>query len=273
VGTLYLVGLPAGAPDDIGQRALRIPCEASSVIADDAAFARQFLARHGISIPVVHLAAIDAPLSNLEMGDVALLLKGWMPGPAGPSLDLIRAAVERGFSVVPVPGPALSITALILSGLPADGFVHLGLLPASPDDRRLLFNPVVDERRTVVALALGDLVPAVLSELGSTLDERPLVVMAASEQGLQIVWQGTTAGVSGQESAQTACSELQTLYALVIGGTQRGLARWDRARLVAEIRVCLDQGIGTKEASRQLSSASGWSRRDVYELAVEVASA
>lgn len=273
MGTLYLIGLPAGAPDDIGQRALRVLREAGSVVADDAAFAWQFLARHSISIPVAHLASIDAPLIALEMGDVALLLTGWMPGPAGLSLDLIRAAVERGFSVVPVPGPALSITALILSGLPADGFVHLGFLPASAAERRLLFRSVVDERRTVVALARGELVPAVLSELGPTLDERHLVVMAASEQGLQTVWQGTTAGISGQETGPTARSELQTLHILVIGGTPHGPHRWDRARLAAEIQVCLDQGIGTKEASRQLAVTSGWSRRDVYELAVEVASA
>jgi 16S rRNA (cytidine1402-2'-O)-methyltransferase len=273
VGTLYLIDVPPGAPDDISHRALRTLSIAGSAVADDAAFARQLLAQHGVTLPIAQLATIDEPLIALETGDVALLLAGWAPGPADPSLDLIRAAVERGFSVVPVPGPALSITALILSGLPAGSFVHLGLLPPLPADRLPLLESVVAERRTAVALAPHESLSAVLSELGRLLDDRPLVIVTSSGQSPHILWRGTIAGLPEQGLAGITEGEPQAMVALVVGGTQRAPAAWDRERLVVEIRACLDQGLGTKETSRQLVKASGWSRRDIYELAVEVASA
>ena len=43
----------------------------------------------------------------------------------------IRAAIEAGVPVVPIPGPVAAITALVVSGLPTDSFTFLGFLPRS----------------------------------------------------------------------------------------------------------------------------------------------
>jgi 16S rRNA (cytidine1402-2'-O)-methyltransferase len=231
VGILYVVGAPAGDPDDLTLRARRILAEARLVVAERLESARRLLTHHGVATASSALAEQDAWLAALEAGDVALLLNAGAPGPSGPELALIRAAIERGWPVVPIPGPALSLTALVLSGLPADSFVYLG-------ERHDLLRDMIGERRTLVLAVSPDQVDSLLAELRDILGERPL----AQRPGV-----------------------------LVVGGAQDEPVRWDEARLRAEIHQALRRGLRVKETSQRLAEESGWPRREVYQLAVDLA--
>ena len=139
MGTLYIVGLPAGAPDGITLRAKRTLNEVALVLYDTGQ-AQRWAERQGLSLPPT--ATGGAALAALETLDVAVLCHGQSLTPSVPALALIRAAIEYGFPVRSVPGPALPVTALVLSGLPADSFVYLGELPLGAEDRRRLLSLV-----------------------------------------------------------------------------------------------------------------------------------
>jgi len=267
VGTLYVVGVPARDPDDLTLRALRVLGEVDLVAAADVPSARHLLAHHDISTPLVAVTCRDDLLAALETGDVALFSEGRGSGPSGPNLALIRAAIERGFPVVPVPGPDLALTALVIAGLPADSFVCLGDLPAQTPARRNLLASLANERRTLVALESPARLPAALADLRDALGDRPLVVVAAAEQGVGTIWQGTVA-----EAPECPFDRsLQAPWVLVVGGARECVTRWDEERLRAGIRSSLEQGLGAREIGRQLASESGWRRREIYRLAVEIA--
>lgn len=276
MGTLYVVGAPAGDPDDLTLRAVRCLEEAALIVADqagveDADWAGQLLARHGIGTPLVPLAvsreAADAAviLEELEEGDLALLVSGWSLGPSVPGCQFVHLALERGFPVVPIPGPALPITALILSGLPADSFIYLGELPHEPALRSKLLAVVASEQRTLVVLASHHQLVGNLADLYGALGDRPLVVVAASQNGTEILWRGTlgkACDLVPEQAVGIAC-------VLVVGGTRERPPVWDEARLRSEIRARLSQGLGAKEISRELAAESGWPRRQVYRLVIE----
>ena len=243
MGTLYVVGAPAGDPDDLTLRASRILAEVSLVVASEVEAARRLLAHHGIPTPFVVASGEGAVLAALQAGDVALLLVGWSPAPSGPELALVRAAVEHGWPVEPIPGPALPLTALVLSGLPADSFVYLGELPGESAARCALLNSVAGERRTLVALAAPDGLDGILADLPAALGERPLVQMPTGSTAKRCV--------------------------LVVGGARDEPVPWEQARLLAEIDLLLSQGLRVKKISQSLAAESGWPRREVYRLAVE----
>lgn len=265
VATLYVVGVPAGEPDDITLRALRVLGEVSCVVADDVAQAQRFLDHYKLNTRLAGLGDVDALAAMLESGDLALLAEGWLLGPSLPSLALIRLAMQGGHSVVPVPGPSFPITALVVSGLPADSFVYLGELPRQPQVRDTLLSSARHERRSLVLLETPEHLHDQLTGLFEFMENRKLVVAAASDQGAQVVWQGT---IRDALEHLPPCPSVGPLV-LVIGGAKGQGVRWDEQRLHGEVQARLEQGLGAKEVSRQLAGESGWPRREVYRLAVE----
>jgi 16S rRNA (cytidine1402-2'-O)-methyltransferase len=177
----------------------------------------------------------------------------------------VVAALANGFPVVPVPGPALPLTALVISGLPADTFCYVGELPGQAKARHDLIQALVGERRTLLFLVRAvDAAPA-LGELCTALGDRPLVVVSAGSAGQASPWRGTL---------QAACEEAAGLpvgdvHALVVGGATEEPAAWDEARLAAAIDRRAARGEGAKEISQALAGVSRWSRREIYRRAIE----
>jgi 16S rRNA (cytidine1402-2'-O)-methyltransferase len=264
VGILYIVGAPAGDLHDITHRALRILGEVGLVVADDVDHAQRLMAHHGLDTPLLASTRSDLPLSALDDGDVAVLSEGRSPVLTAASNWLVLAAIERGFAVVPIPGPSLPLTALVVSGLPADSFVYLGELPSEPASRRDLLTSVAGERRTLVALASSDARPGLWADLLGVLGDRPLVLVMASEGATRVAWRGALGEAAEEAPGQPGSGP----YALVIGGARELAERWDEERLRAEVRQRLGQGLSAREIGRELAGESGWPRRAIYRLAV-----
>lgn len=265
VGTLYVVGAPAAVPGDLSRRAQRILDQVTLVVAEEVSPAQHLLAHYSIATPVASLRG-HSPLQALDTGDVALLVVGWGPGLSELGHRLVCAAIEQGFSIAPVPGPVLPLTALVVSGLPADSFVYLGQLPEHSADCRALLSTLISEPRTLVVVGSPDRLVANLADL-TMLGERRCVLVTASEIGTEVVWRGALEPGLQQVGGDSRPGP----YALVIGGASEQAIRWDEQRLLVEIRTLLTEGLLAKEIGRQLATESGWSRRQIYRLAVEVA--
>jgi 16S rRNA (cytidine1402-2'-O)-methyltransferase len=266
VGILYVVGVPQGDLKDITLRALRILKEVALVVADDVGHAQRLLAPYNITTPLVAANSADASPDQLEKEDVALLVVGAPLVPQGSSYQLVRDVIEQGFPVAAVPGPDSLTAALVISGLPADSFVHLGELPQQPAARRHMLASIAGEQRTLVIQSSARHLPDRLSELDSALGDRPLVIAAESERGIGATWRGTL----GEASEQPPEPLGQDRCTLVIGGAHEQALHWDEEQLRSEIQACLDQGLGVKETSQKLAPESGWPRREIYRLAVKL---
>jgi 16S rRNA (cytidine1402-2'-O)-methyltransferase len=257
VGTLYLVGLLAGDPDGLTLRALSILREVPAIAADDPAAARLFLTRHGISAPV-QFAAPAAVRAAVAAGDVALLHTTLQP-----PLACVRAALEAGAPVVPIPGPSLPLAAAVISGLPADQLIFLGQL-AGLD---VPLASLAAERRTLVAVEAAGRLPGTVGGLLAAWGDRPVALLSPRSE----VWRGRLSGAAAYLAAQPDLPEevlpAGTGYILVIGGAEERPAAWDEARLHAEVESRLAQGQRARQIAQELATASGWPRRDIYRLA------
>jgi 16S rRNA (cytidine1402-2'-O)-methyltransferase len=265
VATLYVVGVPAGDPGDITLRALRILGEVSCIVAGDVVRAQRLLDRYELNTQLASLDDVGTLVGLLESSDLALLDPGWRSSPSPPARDLIRLAVKGRCPIVPVPGPTLPFTAVVVSGLPADSFVYLGELPQQPQERSTLLSSLRHERCTLVTLETTGHLPGLLASLLDVLGDRRLAVVAASERGTETLWRGTIRGALEQPLP----SPYEGPRVLVIEGARGTSARWDEERLKSEVGTLLDKGLGAKQISQQLAAESGWPRRDVYRLAVE----
>jgi len=156
-GTLFVVATPIGNLKDITRRATEVLEAVDLVAAEDTRHSQKLLAHLGISARLTsfheHNEGEKQPylLEQLTDGaDVALISDAGTPLVSDPGYHLIRAALEAGIRVSPVPGPSAFVAALSVAGLPSDRFCFEGFLSAQKGKRRKRLEELVAEVRTLI---------------------------------------------------------------------------------------------------------------------------
>jgi 16S rRNA (cytidine1402-2'-O)-methyltransferase len=156
-GTLFLVGTPIGNLEDITLRALRTLKEVDLIACEDTRQTQKLLNHYGIEKRTVsyheHNELERAPelIVHLENGeDVAIVSDAGMPGVSDPGYRLVALAVRHHIRVVPIPGAAAFLSALVASGLPTDSFRFCGFLPAKAGARRTMLESSRSSPRTQI---------------------------------------------------------------------------------------------------------------------------
>ncbi len=182
MSVLYVIATPIGNLEDISLRALRLLQEVKLIAAEDTRTTRHLLSAHDIKTPLTSYhehskrAKLDYLLNYLERENLALVSEAGMPGLSDPGYDLIVAAIERGVSVVPIPGASAVVTALAVSGLPTDQFLYVGFLPRRKGQRQRILSSIAEERRTIVAFETPHRLSEALEDIEAILGNRRISV-------------------------------------------------------------------------------------------------
>ncbi len=269
MGTLYLVATPLGNLEDITLRALRILREVSLIATEDTRTTGQLLKHFEIRCPLVSyyehnkVTRLERMLEALAEGDVALVSEAGTPLISDPGYELVQAAIERGFAVISIPGPSALTVALPASGLPLDRFLFLGFLPRKTGDRRRLLEEVKSQKATLLFFEaphrLRDTLADMVDILGA---DRPIAACRELTKLYEEIWRGTLAEARREWEQREPRGE----FTLVIGGAPPALD-WDQAQVEMALTKTLAAGVSLKDAVRQVTSSSGWGRREVYALA------
>jgi len=155
--TLFVVATPIGNLEDISARALRVLRDVSLIAAEDTRRTAHLLARYAITTPTTSLhehnetRKTPALLARLRQGEsVALVSDAGTPTVSDPGERLIRAAIDAGIRVEPIPGPSAALAALAASGLPSETFTFLGFPPIRLKDRNRWFDRLLAVGGTVI---------------------------------------------------------------------------------------------------------------------------
>jgi len=156
-GTLFVVATPIGNLDDVSARAVRVLSAVAVIAAEDTRRTAQLLARYGITTPATslheHNESRKAPglVDRLRRGDdIALVSDAGTPVVSDPGHRFIRAAIQAGVRVEPVPGPSAAIALLSVSGLPSEPFVFLGFPPNKSRAKLIWLKTECQPGRTVI---------------------------------------------------------------------------------------------------------------------------
>ena len=110
-GCVYVVATPIGNLEDVTARALRTLREVAVIACEDTRRTARLCAHFGIETPRLSLHAhneekrVPKLLERLARGEsIALVSDAGTPLLSDPGARLVRAAVDRGHRVVPIPG-------------------------------------------------------------------------------------------------------------------------------------------------------------------------
>ncbi len=270
-GKLYLCATPIGNLEDITLRALRILREVDLIVAEDTRHTQKLLRHYGIKArfgPSLYEGKererVPLILGELQKGrDVALVSDAGTPLISDPGYPLVRACVEEGVEVVPVPGPSSFLAALIASGLPPDSFIFLGALPRKEGARRELLDGLVGEEMTAVMYESPHRLMETLSVMEELYPERPLVLARELTKAHEEFIRGAVREVRAEVVRRGG---VKGEIVLVLGG-ERGRKAIHDAELVRDFyRVLLKRGLEPREAVRELARLLGIPKRDLKWL-------
>jgi 16S rRNA (cytidine1402-2'-O)-methyltransferase len=200
---LYLVATPIGNLEDITLRAIRVLKQADLIACEDTRQTLKLLNRYGINTPTIsyheHNEAARAAelVEKLAQGSrIAVVTDAGTPGISDPGFRLVSLAIERGLPVVPIPGPAAFVSALVGAGLPVESFSFRGFLSPKTGARRRELERVRNSMQTEIFYEAPHRIAAALEDALAVLGpQRRIVVARELTKVHEEFLRGTTAQV------------------------------------------------------------------------------
>ncbi len=270
-GTLYVVATPIGNLEDISLRALRILKEVHLIAAEDTRHTRILLDHYGIHTPLTSYHEHNEKSKTLalvarliEGESVALVSDAGTPLLSDPGYRLVREAIKAGIHIVPVPGASALTAVLSVCGLPMDGFVFEGFLPAKRGERIERLMSLREEPRTLVFYEVPHRIDESLQDLLTVLGDREVVVGREVTKLHEEFIRGRLMDVIARGELVGWRGEIT----LVVKGPEQN-QRPSRELLLSEIRKLRNDGLRIKEIAEVLGKKFSYSKRDIYRLALE----
>ncbi len=193
--------------------------------------------------------------------DVLVLSDAGTPTVSDPGFVLVQAAIAAGVVVTALPGPSAVVTALAVSGLPTDRFAFEGFLPRR--GRLAALRGLAAEPRTLVFFESPHRVADALRDLAEAFGgDRRAAVCRELTKLYEEVARGTLAELA-ERFGEGARGEI----VLVVAGASE--ATGDLESAVERVRARAAEGVRLKDAAAEVADATGLSRRDLYEGALE----
>ncbi len=233
-GSLFLVGVPIGHPDDITIRALGILRQVDIVATEDPLSTQIFFRHHNLSPTLTSYGPtkihdkVAILIDRLQQGlSVALLSDCGSPVISDPGSLLVAAAHRNNIPVLSLPGPSAVTAAVAASGFPAEAFHFYGDLPTSAGPQRLQLMHILRHAEPTILFCATESCSAILSAIAHIAPRREVALACDLTLKQETILRGT---------ASRAAEELkrirrpQQITMIVAGKNPLGSKAGDRSK-------------------------------------------
>ena len=272
-GKLYLVATPIGNLGDITYRALETLKEVDLIACEDTRHTLKLLNHFNISKPLTsyyehnRIEKGRVLVEDMKNGkNIALVTDAGTPAISDPGEDLVKLCMENDVDVVPVPGAAALINALIISGMDTGRFSFEGFLSVNKKSRLEHLEEEKNDTRTLIFYEAPH-------KLVRTLED---FLQYFGDRNISLVRELTK---MHEECRKTTISKALEYYTdiqpkgefvLVVEGKSREeivseeRAEFSDMTIIEHVDKLIDEGMTKKDAQKEVARLRGISKRDVY---------
>ena len=266
---LTVVPTPLGNLRDITLRALDALAAASVIACEDTRRTRALLSAH--AIPAPDLVACDERrephvterlVARALAGEqVALVSDSGMPLIADPGRTLVARALAAGCPVTVLPGASAVETALVASGLAAEGYAFLGWVPRAAGERARFLTAALTASLPSVMFESPRRLAATLADLARFAPEHPIAVARELTKLHEEVVHGSASEVAtrGVVERGEVC--------LVVAAAPRAERGAPAPEALEAVRELVALGLPARHASELVARLTGAPRRALYDAA------
>lgn len=267
-GTLYVCATPIGNLGDITLRVLDTLREVDLIAAEDTRHSRKLLQHYQINTRMISYHEHNEKKKSLELVErlksgqaIALISDAGLPGISDPGTEVIRLCLEENIPVDVLPGPNAALTALVLSGMPAEHFAFHGFLPSSSGARKRSLEQLANLPQTQIFYEAPHRLLTTLQAMSEYFADRSAAVVRELTKLHQQVHRGTVLELieAFEESEPRGeCCIILAPYVPVkpVGGPEE----W-----CSEVKERIALGLSKKEAMKEVAKRYGIKKSEVYQ--------
>lgn len=268
---LYIVATPIGNIRDITLRALDALRSADLILAEDTRISKKILVVYDINSSLLsyheHNAEKRLPfvLEQLRSGkSVVLISDAGTPLISDPGFKLTRAALKDNIDVFPLPGASAVLAGLVKSGLPSDRFMFAGFLPSKSAARKIILKSFKLIDATLIFFETGPRVLSCLEDMRDELGDRDVALVRELTKKYEDGIYGTFSDVINNVNNTQPKGEI-----VLLAGPPKTEQVWKKDDVLYALKIQVPE-LGLKNASNEISEASGWTKRDVYQMGLSL---
>ncbi len=278
-GCLYLVATPIGNLEDMTFRAVKILSEVDLIAAEDTRNSIKLLNHFQIKTPMTsyhehnkYEKATDLVGKLMSGKNIAVITDAGTPGISDPGEELVKQCYEAGIKVVPVPGACAAINALIASGLSTRRFVFEAFLPTDKKERKSVLEELRNDTRTIIIYEAPHRLVKTLAELQNNLGDRKATICRELTKKHETFFATTLEAAYNYYSDNEPKGEC----IIVIEGVSRDVLvenerkQWEEMSIEEHMDLYISQGMGKKEATKQVAKDRGVPKREIYDIVKEM---
>ena len=271
-GTLFIVAVPIGNPDDITLRALQVLRAVGLVAAEDTRHFATLARHHAIEARSVSYhdhneeSRTRELIERLRAGeDVALVSDAGTPLVSDPGYRLVRAAIDEGLPVTSLPGPSAITTALAASGLPPHPFRFVGFLPRTAAARRSALEALRNDEATLIAFEAPRRLADTLRDALAVLGDRSACIARNLTKPHERYQRGPLSVLLAELEVE---GEVRGESTLLVGGAADRSGSAADAEVDAALLLAADAP--ARAVQELLVRRHGLSKRDAYAIVLRI---
>lgn len=270
-GTLYLCPTPIGNLEDITLRTLNVLKNVDLIAAEDTRHSLALLNHFEIKKPLISYfehnkfeRGPELAEKMLEGESIALVTDAGTPAISDPGADLVKLCIEKGITVVPLPGANAAITALIASGIETAAFTFLGFLPVNKKERCESLKKVKNHTETLIFYEAPHKIKATLQSMAEVLGDREICLCREITKKFEEFYPCTVSGALEKFKTEDPRGE----FVIVVTGckTPETTDENDEKTLEEIYENYLAMGVDFKEAMKLAAKDKGLSKREAYDI-------
>lgn len=277
-GILYLCATPIGNLDDISVRALNTLKSCDIIACEDTRHSLGLLNHFGITAKLTSYfehnkkqkgAYLTAELKSGK--NIALITDAGTPAISDPGEDLVKLCIKEGIRVVPIPGCAALINALIISGLNTTRFTFEGFLSVNKKSRNEHLESLKNDTHTMIFYEAPHKIERTLADMLRCFGNRRISIV----KELTKIHEGCMYTTLEDAIEYFKSNPPKGEYVIVIEGKnpdelkKENASEYDSVSVPDHVNMLTEDGFDKKAAIKEVARLRDMPKREVYKIVTE----
>ena len=265
---LYLVATPIGNFGDMTPRCIEVLKSVDLIAAEDTRHTKK----------LCHVFEIETPLTSYhehnkdskgdyiiellsEGKNIALVSDAGLPCISDPGYEVVAAAIEAGYAVIPVPGANAALSALIASGLVPQPFLFYGFLNRVKSKKKKELEDLKYQPFTTIYYESPHRIKETLQAMLEVLGNRRIVIARELTKQYEEFVRGSI------EEVLEIVDELRgEMVVIVEGSTEKKEETlwWQELDVVDHVEHYVGEGYSTNESIKRVAKERKMAKNEVY---------